>query len=126
MTKRSAVLPTLTRFFPAVLAVMAALMVAEAVLHNRRGLAGLAGVDPFILAMEPLLMTLGYGVAVWLLRREAGSRPLLSATVAVLALGVLSVFTQGIGVPAIAVASLCGGALAALVSRRPRLVAAAA
>ena len=121
MTSKRIVTMAALRFFSGVLLLFAVTLTAEPLLRGHSLLASLQAVSVRLVVVEPLLLTLGFGTALWLLRSRLRQgedlslwRCLLAAMLGVVALGVTSVFSQGSRMPFILVASLGAGLVAGL------------
>lgn len=124
MTSQRLVAMAAAKFLSALVVLFAVTLTAEPLLRGHSLQMSLRAVSIRLLVAEPLLLTLGFAVALWLFRSrlphaESPSlvRCVLAAGFAVLALGVTSVFAQGSHLPLIISASVgaglvAGGALA--------------
>ena len=119
MTSQRFVALAAAKFLSALVVLFAVTLTAEPLLRGHSLPASLRAVSIRLLVAEPLLLTLGFAVALWLLRSrlphaESPSlvRCALAAALAVLALGVTSVFAQGSHLPLIISASVGAGLVA--------------
>jgi hypothetical protein len=115
-----------TRFLPAVAVVMVASVVLERTIRGH-GIPDVRGLYWPILFVMPLLLAVGYGLGLFLLRARVAApasalRHLTAAVLAIVVLGVASVFAQGSRPPRVAGICLVVGfivALATFLRRRP-------
>jgi hypothetical protein len=124
VTSRELARPIVAVFFPAVVFVLASVLVIEPLIrgHNvNDSLRQLRQIYlPLVLA-EPPLMAVGYGIGLWLLKSKLNEAILrrgwphfFAGLTAVLVLGVTSVFSQGAHMPWIVSVSVAAGVLSAL------------
>ena len=115
-------------FLSTVVATMWVALAAEQAVRHHDVLVSLRMVSPRAAVAQPLLLALGYFLALWLIRPVGSESPrqrigvhVLSAVAAVLLLGIISVFSQGTrfgGTVAIATAV---GVIVGLVAFSPRV-----
>jgi hypothetical protein len=112
---------TLTRFLPSVVVVTLVAISAEPLIRRHDLLTSLKGRYLPLVIGEPLLMALGYGAVLWLVRRKlsaqniaTASRHIAAGVVSVVCLGIASVFSQGAHMPFIIAASISAGVVSAL------------
>jgi hypothetical protein len=125
VTSRELARPTFAVFLPAVVFVLASVLVIEPLIrgHNvNESLRQLKQVYLPVAVAEPPLMAVGYGLGLWLLKSKLNETMLrqgwlhvLAGLAAVLVLGVTSVFSQGAHLPWIVSVSVAAGVLSALI-----------
>jgi low temperature requirement protein LtrA len=99
---------------------MALTLLGEPLLRRHSVLASLRSVYLPLALAQPLLITVGFGATLWLLRNRVftgylvGRRHVVAAAFGVVVLGVISVFAQGAHLAFIISASVAAGAVAGL------------
>jgi hypothetical protein len=121
MTTRQVVTAASARFLPSVASLMAVLLVIEPLVRRREVFGSLRSVYVPLVIAEPLLIAMGFALCLWLIRNglgiEAGRklwRHLVAAFIALVTLGITSIFTQGADLPFIALVSILSGGFAAV------------
>ena len=120
MTTRQVVRAVTVRFLPSVTFMMVLLLVIEPLVRRRGVVESLRAVSIRLVIAEHLLIAGGFALCLWLVRSRlpvAAARRLwrhvVAAFIALVALGSISVFTQGAQLPFIALTSILAGVLAA-------------
>jgi hypothetical protein len=110
---------TISRFLPVAAVTLAGSLVVITGLHARAGLASLRQVYWPLVAGQPVAISVGYAGALLVLRRQLApaairspGRTASAAGLAVVGLGVLSVYTQGAGLGRIILYCAVAGAVA--------------
>ena len=123
MTTQQVVTAASARFLPCLASLMAVPLVIEPLVRGRDVFSSLRSVYVPLVVAEPLLITVGFSLSLWLVRNglpaEAGHRVwrhLTAAFIAVVTLGITSIFAQGADLPFIVLASILSGGFAAAVT----------
>lgn len=100
IANRELLLPVVTRFLPVLVALILGSLVAEPLLRGRDVLNSLRHVHVPLLVAQPLLISAGYALGLWLVRIRFASGStaaphIFAALAAVVVLFVVSVLSQG-------------------------------
>jgi hypothetical protein len=126
----------LTRFLPSLILAMIAILIIEPLVRGHDVVRSMRGIYLPLAIAEPLLMTAGCFLALWLMRKRIEERGLdrilphlCAAMLAMVTLGAISVISQGAHLPWIITVSIASGLVSAMVCfgiRRPQRTAVAA
>jgi hypothetical protein len=123
MKPRQLLLAATTRFLPVVVAIIAAITIAEPLIRRHALVATLRQINLPLALGEPLLISLGAFAAMYLLRNRPAARELLglgrnifAAIVAVVTLALTAIFSQGAHLAFIIAISLLAGVCGILVA----------
>jgi hypothetical protein len=120
MTTRQVVTAVTMRFLPSVTFMMVLLLLIEPLVRRRGVFQSLSAVYSPLVVAELLLIAGGFALCLWLVRSRLPIavarrlwRHVVAAFIALVALGITSVFTQGAQLSFIAFASVLAGVIAA-------------